>query len=88
MPIDGSAFGLIDAIIQSYQSGLGRQAGRQAGIPIGNLTAQIFANIYLNEFDQFVLHSLKPLGYTRYGDDFVLWFPDELSAREARIIGM
>lgn len=42
------------------------------GIPIGNLTSQIFANIYLNELDRFVKHDLKPLGYTRYGDDFIL----------------
>jgi len=34
-----------------------------------------------------VLHSLNPLGYVRYGDDFVLWFPDELSASSAQIIG-
>lgn len=41
-------------------------------MPIGNLTSQIFANIYLNEFDHFVSHELKPLGYVRYGDDFIL----------------
>ncbi len=34
-----------------------------------------------------MLHTLKPLGYVRYGDDFVLWLPDELSARRARLIG-
>jgi RNA-directed DNA polymerase len=42
-------------------------------LPIGNLTSQILANIYLNEFDRFVQHQLKPLGYVRYGDDFILW---------------
>ncbi len=57
------------------------------GLPIGNLTSQIFANIYLNEFDQCVLHTLKPLSYNRYGDDFVLWFADEFSALEAQVIG-
>ncbi len=57
------------------------------GLPIGNLTSQIFANIYLNEFDQFVLHSLKPLGYVRYGDDFVLWCQDEAAANEAQRVG-
>lgn len=42
-----------------------------AGMPIGNLTSQIFANIYLNEFDRFVKHILKPQAYLRYGDDFI-----------------
>ena len=41
-------------------------------MPIGNLTSQIFANIYLNELDRFVKHVLKPKGYLRYGDDFIL----------------
>ncbi len=48
-----------------------RQPG--VGIPIGNLTSQIFANIYLNEFDRYVRHTLKPLAYVRYGDDVVMW---------------
>ena len=51
------------------------------------MTSQIFANIYLNEFDQFVLHSLKPQTYVRYGDDFVLWCKDEPAAREFQIVG-
>ncbi|MCG2808772.1 MAG: hypothetical protein L6275_00285, partial [Candidatus Portnoybacteria bacterium] len=38
------------------------------GIPIGNLTSQIFANIYLNELDRFVKHTIKPRAYLRYGD--------------------
>ena len=42
------------------------------GIPIGNLTSQIFANIYMNEFDQFVKHTLKVKYYARYTDDFVI----------------
>jgi len=42
------------------------------GIPIGNLTSQIFANIYLNEFDRFVKHNLKIKRYLRYGDDFIV----------------
>lgn len=45
---------------------------RMVGMPIGNLTSQIFANIYLNEFDRFVKHQLKPKAYLRYGDDFLL----------------
>jgi hypothetical protein len=42
------------------------------GIPIGNLTSQIFANIYLNELDRFIVHTLRPQAYLRYGDDFIV----------------
>lgn len=47
-----------------------------AGMPIGNLTSQIFANIYLNEFDRFIKYKLKIKGYVRYGDDFVVFERD------------
>jgi hypothetical protein len=57
------------------------------GLPIGNLTSQFFANIYLNELDQYVKHVLKAHYYLRYVDDFVLLSSDatELSAWRARI---
>ena len=42
------------------------------GLPIGNLTSQFFANVYLNELDQFVKHRLKARYYIRYVDDCVL----------------
>lgn len=42
------------------------------GIPLGNLTSQVFANIYLNELDQFVKHKLKIKYYLRYADDFLI----------------
>jgi retron-type reverse transcriptase len=42
------------------------------GLPIGNLTSQFFANIYLNRLDQFVKHTLKARYYIRYVDDFIL----------------
>jgi hypothetical protein len=42
------------------------------GLPIGNLTSQLFANIYLNELDQFIKHRLKIKYYLRYCDDFVI----------------
>ncbi|MBU1046140.1 reverse transcriptase/maturase family protein [Patescibacteria group bacterium] len=45
---------------------------RGRGIPIGNLTSQLFANIYLNEFDQFIKHGPKIKHYLRYADDFVI----------------
>ena len=41
-------------------------------MPIGNLTSQLFANIYLNELDQFVKHELRVKYYARYTDDFVI----------------
>lgn len=42
------------------------------GLPIGNLTSQLFANVYMNEFDQFIKHELKVRYYARYTDDFVI----------------
>ncbi|MCX6720777.1 MAG: reverse transcriptase domain-containing protein [Candidatus Staskawiczbacteria bacterium] len=42
------------------------------GLPLGNLTSQLFSNIYLNEFDHFVKHKLKVKHYIRYADDFVI----------------
>ena len=42
------------------------------GLPIGNLTSQFFANVYLNELDLFVKHKLKANYYLRYVDDLVL----------------
>lgn len=42
------------------------------GMPLGNLTSQLFANIYLNELDYFVKHKLKIKYYIRYVDDFVI----------------
>ena len=41
------------------------------GLPLGNLTSQLFANIYMNRFDQWVKHTLKVKQYIRYADDFV-----------------
>lgn len=42
------------------------------GLPIGNLSSQFFANVYLDELDQFVKHRLRARHYVRYVDDFVL----------------
>ena len=41
-------------------------------MPLGNLTSQFFANLYLNELDYFVKHKLKAKYYIRYVDDFVI----------------
>ncbi len=42
------------------------------GLPVGNLTSQFFANVYLNELDQFCKHVLKCRYYVRYCDDFLI----------------
>lgn len=46
---------------------------RPRGLPIGNLTSQFWANVYLNAFDHFVKRELRCAGYVRYVDDFVLF---------------
>ncbi|WP_337054051.1 RNA-directed DNA polymerase [Pseudoxanthomonas sp. USHLN014] len=46
------------------------------GLPIGNLSSQFFANVYLDALDQFVKHQLKAKRYLRYVDDFVLFHHD------------
>ncbi|MBN2097196.1 MAG: group II intron reverse transcriptase domain-containing protein [Candidatus Omnitrophica bacterium] len=46
--------------------------GTGTGIPIGNLTSQFFANLYLGELDQFIKHNLRVKHYIRYMDDFVI----------------
>jgi retron-type reverse transcriptase len=47
------------------------------GMPIGNLTSQLFANIYLNELDQYAKHELKLHFYIRYMDDMIILSDDK-----------
>lgn len=63
--------------------------GPHTGLPIGNLTSQFFANVYLNELDQFVKHTLKCRHYLRFVDDFVLLHPcpQQLLAWRGQIAG-
>ena len=63
---DAGAIELLDLIIKSYSQPFG------IGIPLGNVTSQLFANIYLNKLDQFVKHKLKIKNYIRYCDDFII----------------
>ncbi|MDP2631566.1 MAG: reverse transcriptase/maturase family protein [Candidatus Uhrbacteria bacterium] len=42
------------------------------GLPLGNLTSQLFSNIYMNELDQFIKHAFREKYYIRYADDFVI----------------
>jgi len=50
---------------------------RPTGIPIGNLTSQLFANVYLHELDRFVKMELRHAAYLRYMDDFLLFGPEK-----------
>lgn len=52
---------------------------RPRGLPIGNLTSQFWANVYLNPLDQFVKQDLKCRACLRYVDDFLLFAPDKAS---------
>lgn len=68
---------LLEEIIESFISQYSTLFKRK-GVPIGNLTSQLFANIYLDEFDQFIKHKLKIKHYIRYTDDFVIVAEDKL----------
>lgn len=67
---------LVKIIIESFASDADQKTGIK-GAPIGNLTSQMFANIYMNGFDQFAKHTLKAKYYLRYTDDFVILHHDE-----------
>lgn len=54
------------------------------GLPIGNLTSQFAANVYLDEADQFIQHVIRPRFYGRYVDDLVLMDPDKDRLIQAR----
>lgn len=64
---DELTINLIKKILDNFDSSV---KGR--GMPLGNLTSQFFANVYLNELDYFVKHQLKAKYYIRYVDDLVL----------------
>jgi retron-type reverse transcriptase len=64
---DMRVIALLDGIIDSYNTKPGK------GVPIGNLTSQFFANLYLAFMDHYILEKLRPCAYCRYMDDFVLW---------------
>lgn len=63
---DENCLWLIEKVIVSFEKASGK------GLPLGNVTSQLFSNIYLNELDQFVKHVLKIKYYMRYCDDFVI----------------
>lgn len=63
---DNNIIWLLDNIVSSFQIEEGK------GLPLGNLTSQLFSNIYLNKFDQFMKHEIKAKFYIRYVDDFII----------------
>ncbi|MBU4375190.1 reverse transcriptase/maturase family protein [Patescibacteria group bacterium] len=63
---DQNILRLLEEIIYSFNTKSG------AGLPLGNLTSQLFVNIYMNKFDQFMKHKIKAEKYIRYADDFVI----------------
>lgn len=80
---------LLDVIIKSNGMKFGLPPGmepdqcdkedrlKDTGMPIGNLTSQMFANLYLNELDQYCKHELRLHYYIRYMDDIIILHPDK-----------
>jgi len=68
---DPDAMWLLEEIVRSFTSFQSDLFTRK-GLPIGNLTSQLFANIYLNEFDQYLKHKIRIKHYIRYTDDFII----------------
>lgn len=64
---------LLKEIIESFA----KETNKPFSMPIGNLTSQLFANIYMNPLDQFIKHELKVKYYIRYADDFVILSADK-----------
>jgi RNA-directed DNA polymerase len=67
---DSKTLELLRIIIGSFEKSPG------LGLPLGNVTSQLFANIYLNELDRFIKHTLKAGYYFRYADDFIILHSD------------
>lgn len=74
--IKGAAvLGLCGRIVRAYQVSPGQ------GLPIGALTSQHFANLYLGELDRYLASTLRVQGLVRYMDDVTWWRPDRGTAR-------
>ncbi|MBI1975151.1 MAG: group II intron reverse transcriptase domain-containing protein [Parcubacteria group bacterium] len=78
---DADLLWLLGRVISSFEKTEGK------GLPLGNVTSQLFANVYLNELDQFAKRELEAPYYIRYCDDFVIVGedPDGLHALIPRI---
>lgn len=75
--VDGRLCKLIWLIIDSFHKTPGK------GLPLGSLTSQLFANVYLHELDWFIKHHLRIDYYLRYCDDFIM-----LDHSRDRLIGL
>jgi len=64
-------------LFPSQSSSLRNDLFPKIGLPLGNLTSQLLVNIYMNEFDHYVKHTLKVKYYIRYADDFVILSHDK-----------
>lgn len=69
-------------LILPHKSLLAGPAGK--GLPIGNYSSQFFANLYLNELDQFIKRRLKCRHYIRYVDDLLIFSRNQEYLRECR----
>jgi retron-type reverse transcriptase len=67
---DENMLRIVDMIIDSFM--ITSRQGSVVGIPLGNVTSQLFANIYLHELDDFVKQNLREKYYIRYCDDFII----------------
>ncbi len=67
---DENIIWLIEKILANHSPK--KEMRQSSGMPLGNLTSQFFANVYLNELDYFVKHELPVKFYIRYVDDFVI----------------
>lgn len=70
---DEKTLKIVDIIIDSFRV----KEGQDVGIPLGNVTSQLFANIYLHELDDFIKQTLRERHYLRYCDDFIILSTDE-----------
>ena len=69
---DEKTIWLIESVIRERERERRGQSIKNKGMPLGNLTSQFFANVYLNELDKFVKYELRAKFYIRYVDDFVI----------------
>ena len=81
---DNQALEIIDMIIDSFK--VKETPEGAIGIPLGNVTSQFFANLYLHELDDFVKQNLREKYYLRYSDDFIVLANDEIYLRDLILI--
>lgn len=78
---DPAVMSLCRIILSNQTVSMGMEENK--GLPVGNLTSQFFANIYLNQLDHFVKQTLSYQAYVRYMDDFILFSNDPIDLKEA-----